>query len=125
MKKIYICSICGKFQSENITEMIDHEETCGKENLFICHKCGKEIKWNSNDINAFETKNQCHHINLGRMGYGSILDGSLIDIQVCDSCLEEWISTFKFKGDIYNSGSNVCYSYDIEEESLSQEIIEE
>ena len=125
LKKIYDCEKCGKFQSEDYELVVEHEKNCNKKNIFICQKCGKTIIWHNNDPEAFEIENQCHHINLGRMGYGSMFDGSEVNFDLCDKCLKSFIDTFEFKEDIYNSGSNVCYSYDVEEESLSAHLSKE
>lgn len=110
MKEIYVCEKCFE-EFDNFDECIEHEESCDKLNIFICDKCGKKIKWRNCDIDAFIMKNQCHYINLGRMGYGSGLDGCDVNFKLCDQCLRELIYTFKFKDNIYNSGSN-CYCHE-------------
>lgn len=85
-----------------------------------CYKCGKKIEYTSNtpyptseydvdsnleDIISF---NSMHKIELGRMGYGSRMDGSDVNFTVCDNCLVEWISTFPQDSQdaIHNSGCN-------------------
>lgn len=47
-----------------------------------------------------------HYIHLGRMGYGSNLDGCDANFKLCDKCLCEFVQTFVHKENIYNSGSN-------------------
>ena len=37
------------------------------------------------------------------MGYGSKFDGSYITFDICDTCLEDILNTFRYKSDIYNS----------------------
>lgn len=75
--------------------------------FFVCQKCGIHTVWHGCDFNASHVQNQCHTLQSGRAGYGSKLDGCEITIMVCDECLVEWISTFKLKNEIYNSGSNL------------------
>ncbi len=127
MKIIYTCEKCGKdfnsyekcIEHENkcnkdfnsYEKCIEHENKCNKQNFFICYKCGKTNIWHNNDSNAFEIENQCHSINLGRMGYGSKLDGCDVNFNLCDKCLYNLIETFKLKDEIYNSGSNRYYNY--------------
>ena len=106
MYQKFICSKCGEFESIDFTEVYQHEADCSKENVFQCHKCGEETKWNEGDSNAWLIKNQCHYIDLGRMGYGSKLDEINVNIQLCDSCLCEIIDTFKLKEKIYNPRGN-------------------
>ncbi len=114
MKKVYLCEKCS-FQTKSCEEMIEHEKTCGKENIVICYKCGKTFRWKDNDINAEIVKNQCHHINLGQAGYGSVFDGSILEFWLCDECLDFFINTFQLKKYIYNSGTNATYDYNLKE----------
>ncbi len=108
MEIIYTCEKCGeKFSSKE--ECLEHEEFCGNLITFTCDKCGKTIEWKDNSENAFIYENQCHRIILGRMGYGSMLDGSDVNFNLCDECLCQYIESFKNKDIIYNSGSNFYY----------------
>ena len=103
--KIYVCEKCGEqFLTSKYCSL--HEESCKTLNTFICDKCGKVIQWYDSDINAEEIKNQCHYINLGRMGYGSDLDGCDVNFRLCDEYLVEFVDTFEFKDKIYKSGCN-------------------
>ncbi len=105
MEKHFVCRRCGEYFDE-FMDCVNHEKNCGNVSTFKCYKCGKEISWNNNDVGAIAIENRCHYINLGRMGYGSELDGCDIEFQLCDDCLVEFINTLKLKDNIYNSGSN-------------------
>jgi hypothetical protein len=75
---------------------------------FECDKCGKIIEYIPNNRYDFVEENQCWSFKTGRAGYGSKLDGSDVNFDLCDDCLYEFINTFKYKDRIFNSGSN-CY----------------
>ncbi len=66
---------------------------------FRCDKCGTIITWDDALVSSIITENQCHNINLGKIGYGSKLDGKYINFCLCDSCLYELVSTLKLNGD--------------------------
>jgi len=72
-------------------ELKRFEETVVKEETLslTCDCCGKtvdgEMEVLSSDINDF-------HINFG---YGSKFDMDTWNFDVCDECLEKWVSTFK------------------------------
>lgn len=92
------------------------------ETLFQCDKCGSEIRYSNeradgegNNFNGSDLvkKNRCWSIRMGRAGYGSKLDGSEVNFDICDDCLVDFVRTFKYKERIYKSGSN--YYYDDEE----------
>ena len=106
MYQKFVCGECGEFESKDFSEVVKHEENCRKEHLFQCHKCGNVMSWRDDDVQGFVIKNQCHYIDLGRMGYGSKLDEINVNIQLCDSCLCEIIDTFKLKEKIYNPRGN-------------------
>jgi len=69
-------------------------------NTLICYNCGK-VKWDNNEV--------YHSFELGRIGYGSKLDGCECNFILCDECMYNIISNFKLKDYIYNSGSNMNY----------------
>ncbi|GAA0347748.1 hypothetical protein GCM10008931_43800 [Oceanobacillus oncorhynchi subsp. oncorhynchi] len=99
----YECEKCSQ-QFSNINEAESHEDECNT--VFKCDCCGKEMDL-SND--TYGTKNEgCHEINLGRMGYGSGLDGSDVNFNLCDECLINLVNSFPLEAQakIYNSGSN-------------------
>jgi len=50
--------------------------------IVICNRCGKEI---------IENKDHVWFINQ-LAGYGSIYDGDFISKEICDECLEEFLS---------------------------------
>jgi len=113
-KQQYICEKCDKeFNSQRECER--HEENCQVIHNFLCDKCGKIIKYvldmdgmNGDNINLYWNSEECHHINLGRPGYGSGLDGCEVDFNLCDDCLRELIDSFTIEGQekVINSGSN-------------------
>jgi len=74
-----------------------------------CNKCGKEESYSENDINDLIKKARWHKLDLGRMGYGSSMDGSDIEFEICDSCLKAFIMSFENPDSVTCSGSN-CYS---------------
>lgn len=80
----------------------------GQMNKFVCDKCGKILQWDDDDfIKAEQIINQCHNVNLGRMGYGSLLDGSVVNFNICDDCLYEFIQSFVNRDKIIYSGANL------------------
>ena len=103
MKVSYSCEKCGE-EFGNLTECAIHEQNCGVLKKSTCDKCGKVQEWLRED--------PMHHIDLGRMGYYSRMDGSDINFCTCDDCLYEWLETFKNKEDIFNSGANSYYDGD-------------
>jgi hypothetical protein len=107
MKSKWICEICEEeFDSQE--ECLKHEKECNPEISRTCHKCGKTESWHMHDSEAWINEEMWHHVNLGRPGYGSGLDGSDVVFELCDKCLCEFISTFVHRKKIYNSGSN-CF----------------
>ncbi len=104
--KVYVCEKCEKEFNLPIG-CLEHEEHCNTLHTFICDKCGKVMQWYDSDINAEEIKNQCHYINLGRLGYGSDLDGCDVNFNLCDECLCQFINTFINKNKIIYSGTNL------------------
>jgi hypothetical protein len=66
----------------------------------ICDKCGKEITYDPNwektqNFEDMVKQNQTWHIDLGVGGYGSVMDTLNIQFDLCDSCLAEFIDSFK------------------------------
>jgi uncharacterized C2H2 Zn-finger protein len=110
MKINYFCEKCGEsFGELEYDKCIEHEKNCDKENIFICHMCGKVIRWKNNDYNAHIIEKKCHHFNLGFMDErNGKLDGCDIDdLCLCNDCLINGvIEKCELKEDIYNSGSN-------------------
>lgn len=113
MKSMWICEKCGaEFSSEQ--ECIQHELQCDQEVIHICSKCGKKESWKTSEDIGGSLSESWHSFYLGRMGYGSKLDGCDVNFEICDDCFVDWVDTFKLKKDIYNSGSNYGYEdYDI------------
>jgi hypothetical protein len=112
LKNIYKCEICDE-SFDDRDECMNHEELCNPTTTYTCNKCGKTETWGNKDEEAWIYLETWHNIHLGRMGYGSGLDGSDVNFELCDNCLCEFIRTFIHKESIYNSGSN--YYYEIEE----------
>jgi hypothetical protein len=104
----YNCEICeSTFLSES--ECVSHEENCKPHiESFTCDKCGEKEEWEKNDVWAETNHEGCHYINLGQMGYGSGLDGSNVNFQICDKCLIGFVKSFTLEGQekIFNSGSS-------------------
>jgi len=98
LKKIYICEKCDKcFDDEQ--ECLNHEESCNPQVVMICHRCTKAGSWYKYDPNAYIKENQFHTIDLGKLGYGSRFDGCRISFDICDSCLEDFLDSFRLKED--------------------------
>lgn len=57
----------------------------------VCNCCGKEVEtdcgFNDTDITS---------INIS-FGYGSGYDNTDWRMDICDECLDKWVSTFKYK----------------------------
>lgn len=124
MKVNYFCEKCGEsFNEFEFDKCLEHEKNCDKkkENIFICYKCGKVIRWKNDDSDAFIKLNQKHHINLGRMGYGSDLDNLIVEFDLCDSCLTSFIDTFELKDEIYNSKDGSYFIFESLDETTEEE----
>lgn len=121
MRAKYWCEKCGEDFS-NRDKCLDHEKKCNPIVIFKCDKCGKTIKYskNKNEYYSKQMKNRCWSIDLGRAGYGSRLDGSDIDFDLCDDCLIEIINSFTPEGieKIKNSGSNTYYEDEWEDDDI-------
>lgn len=107
MRSIYYCDSCND-EFSSYDECEKHELDCGKTIKKWCYKCGKTHEWNTKDDWAFTYNEEWHYIGLGRQGYGSSLDGSDVNFEICDDCLYEYIGSFTVEGreKIHNSGSN-------------------
>ena len=61
--------------------------------VMICNKCGKEVphteEWNP-EFDNFQSFDII-------FGYGSELDGTEQDFDLCDSCMVEFIKSFKIE----------------------------
>lgn len=64
-----------------------------------CDRCGSAP--NKTPIN----RKKIHRINLGRMEYGSELDGCIVGFYLCDTCVSRWVDSLSqsAKDKIYNS----------------------
>lgn len=110
MLESYTCEKCEtSFSSRN--ECLRHEAECGKTINLVCPKCGKEHTYNTKDNDAWIIENEWHEINLGRIGYGSLMDGSDINFRICDKCFYDFIVSFVDSDSVLNTGSNY-YAYD-------------
>lgn len=70
------------------------------EKELICNKCGKkevlDLDADVEMLSEIEKINSFHSIRL-KPGYGSIFDGEKISFELCDSCLQELLGSFKVK----------------------------
>lgn len=108
MKQQWMCESCGRVFNDKL-ECSAHEMRChGIITTYVCDKCGKieshDIKEKPLWINE-----RWHEIELGRMGYGSALDGCIVNFCLCDDCLVDFIDSFTNKNKIHNSGSSYYY----------------
>jgi hypothetical protein len=71
-----------------------------------CIKCEKEEECADDFEYIYIFEAGWHPIDLGRMEYGSCMDGSDIKFEICDSCLYEWITSFKNPDLVLNTGAN-------------------
>lgn len=103
----YQCEICEHVFT-SLTDYEKHESLCDPKESFTCDKCGKKKEWSKNSDNKYSHLQQCHYIELGRLGYGSGLDGCDVNFRICDECLIEFIDSFTLEGQekVLNSGSN-------------------
>ncbi len=78
------------FEDSNFMKEFKNEKVIHK-----CKKCSKEEQYNINGgVSVYQVlvkENQWHNINLGRMGYGSCMDGDVIDFEICDQCLYDLV----------------------------------
>jgi hypothetical protein len=105
----FICEKCDlEFDIE--IDCQEHEEHCGKSNIIKCSKCGNEEDI-ADDEHGWKSEGW-YHIDLGRPGYGSGLDGSDVEFTLCDDCLIGFIQTFTPEGQekVFNSGCNTYLS---------------
>lgn len=104
----YFCEICNE-KFDEAKECFEHEIQ-HIEKKFTCDKCGKTLDYDFSKYEYLLYLNQFHHINLGRAGYGSKLDGCDLVFNLCDDCLYDFIMTFRNKDKILYSGSNYKYN---------------
>ena len=104
----FLCEQCEQ-TFNSLEECQQHEANCNTMETFVCDKCGRKFKWAKNSVDTYLANNQCHYINLGRMGYGSNLDGCDVNFCLCDECLTSFIDSFIHKNKIYFSGANKRY----------------
>lgn len=107
MKQQWICETCEQI-FDNELDCSIHEKGCNKIITHICDKCEKIESYNIKNKPLWVDE-RWHEINLGRMGYGSRLDGCDVDFILCDDCLVDFIDSFTNKDKIHNSGSRYYY----------------
>ena len=77
-------------QQEN-EEDINYEEIYAEPENFIthgqCYRCGRGLKYDDYNEEIWSIHQYAE--------YGSILDGSRIDIEICDTCFVEFLSQKK------------------------------
>ncbi|PKR83536.1 hypothetical protein [Heyndrickxia camelliae] len=88
----------------------------------ICNKCGTtqvNNNWNPPSAEEYYFSNDIHNIQLG-FGYGSRFDNESWNFDLCDSCLESLVKTFKYPPDgFYEDGYSV-----IDDEEEKQKVFE-
>lgn len=114
MRQKYICEVCGE-EFNTSQQCTRHEKNCNPLSEHYCYKCGKKESWKIKDQDAWVKEEAWHRFNNGRAGYGSRLDGSDIEFELCDNCLYHYVNSFEKPDLIHNSGSN-CYYDDCEDE---------
>jgi len=98
MKSLHICEKCdAQFETEQ--ECIDHEKDCNPMITYICDKCGKTESYKPDE----HIPSIWHFINIGTPNYGSLLENRNVKFELCDSCLYDYITSFKYKDNILNS----------------------
>jgi len=104
----YFCEKCDT-EFYNKEDAYNHENNCGVKEEFKCDKCEDIIDLSHKEYEYEYVEESCHSFDLGRMGYGSGLDGSELQFQICDDCLMKLINTFSWEAQarIHNSGSNL------------------
>jgi len=99
MKSLFICEKCdAQFQTEQ--ECINHEKDCNPMITYICDKCGKTESYKPDE----HISSYWFSIDLGTPDYRSKeLDNKIVKFDLCDSCMYQFINTFKYKDNILNS----------------------
>lgn len=77
-----------------------------------CYKCGNTSTFDHSKGEKFWRESEYQTIKLGYQGYGSCMEGSIIEFMLCSKCLYEFIKTFtKTAQDrVLNSGDNKGYT---------------
>jgi hypothetical protein len=116
MRIIHYCEYCNR-EFNDLEQCIKHEENCNPIVTMTCYKCGKQDSWGKRDDPHSHHSESWHQIRLGRMGYGSNLDGSDINFTLCDKCLCNLVDSFTEWGkeSVHNSGSNYYLKSDEDE----------
>jgi hypothetical protein len=59
-----------------------------------CNKCGKVYIYTDNNVNNIINSNLFQNIKLN-FGFGSMYDGSYVEIDLCENCIIELINSCK------------------------------
>lgn len=65
-----------------------------REEKIVCNRCGKKIK-TTNQILDYAKKNEFQHLEFN-FGYGSKFDNEYWSVDLCEECLIEIFSNFKY-----------------------------
>jgi len=108
-------------KTEWIKQTIDKQVLV--ESKLICNKCGLEEDSKEDDRHGIMNSN-FHDIGVS-FEYGSKFDGDDWDIHICESCLVEFVKTFKwmpdgFKQDWYNNGEKAFTQDDFDKWKLQK-----
>lgn len=105
----YLCEKC-ELSFDDEQDCFEHEESCGKSIINTCDKCGQQEDVGDDEY-GWKSEGW-YHIDLGRPGYGSGLDGCDVAFLLCDDCLINFINSFTVEGQekVINSGSNTYLS---------------
>ena len=89
-----------KYTHREVPQPPKIEET---EEEIICNRCGKTHKINHNDDQDFVYQNQFQNIAL-YFYYGLKRDTQRVEFELCDDCIDEIISGFKYPPEINEKG---------------------
>lgn len=97
MKKLFFCETCGEsFTDEMVCE--NHERMCVNKKIFKCSKCDYKVDLSEKTFENYAESQACHKIDLGIIGYGSLLEGHRLILNLCDKCLLELVSNLNVEG---------------------------
>lgn len=64
-----------------------------------CNKCGKQDNLQGSEVGKLLISDQYHEIEL-TFGYGSKFDEQIWKFDLCESCVEEFVNTFKHSPEV-------------------------
>jgi len=87
------------FWGVSLVRIFEEQQVVVNNNILtkvICNKCGREFGLDKSDLWGFAKLGEVHHIEI-TFGYGSNFDGQRWQFDLCDSCLEELVNSFRIK----------------------------